>query len=163
MAEDSGASGSRSAGDSLVGRTVAGKYRIESKLGGGGMGTVYLATQAEIGRTVAVKIIHRHLTEDGDTEFLNRFKREVKAASLIEHPHAVPVYDFGIEEDAPYLVMRYIEGRSLKVALDEGKQFTLEQVVAITQGLPRARDIALAEPGLRLRHQCDAAVDAAFQ
>ena len=101
--------------DPLVGQLVDGKYRIQEKIGGGGMGIVYKATHELMGRTVAMKLLHRHLmTGEGEQQFLDRFRTEARAASLIEHPNAVTIHDFGMHEIGPYLIMQYVEGPSLR-------------------------------------------------
>lgn len=107
--------------DPLIGRKIAGKYRIIERLGGGGMGAVYRAEQDIINRIVAIKVLHTHLCEDDSAEFMKRFQREATIASRIDHPNAITMYDFGIEDGSPYIVMQYAEGRTLKaLLLDEG-------------------------------------------
>ncbi len=103
-----------------VGATVAGKYRIKRLLGHGGMGAVYKAENTAIGRTVAIKVLHPHLADDGTT--LARFQREARAAASVGHRHVVDVLDLGVEPSgAPFLVMEYVRGKSLaKVLKTEG-------------------------------------------
>lgn len=100
-------------GDSLLGRNIEGKYRIDSKLGAGGMGAVYRAHRLLIGDDVALKILHpQHVSEPQATE---RFRREAQAAARLKHPNAVSIYDFGVTADGlVYLVMELIEGQSLR-------------------------------------------------
>ncbi|MDW8363999.1 MAG: serine/threonine-protein kinase [Myxococcales bacterium] len=99
-------------GESLVGTVIAGKYRIRRLLGRGGMGAVYKAENMAIGRTVAVKVLHAHLADDGVA--LARFHREARAAASVHHPHVVEVLDLGVEPPGtPYLVMEYVRGKSL--------------------------------------------------
>ena len=98
--------------DPLLGSTIAGKYRIEAKLGAGGMGAVYRATRLIIGDEVAVKILH---SEQSDPRSGERFRREAQAAARLKHSNAVAIYDFGITEDGlQYLVMDLVEGESLR-------------------------------------------------
>ncbi len=99
----------------LTGRTV-GKYTLQQRLGRGGMAEVYKAFHPGLNRFVAVKILHAHLAEDPD--FLVRFRREAQAVAQLRHPHIVQVYDFDVEGDLQYMVMEYIDGRSLKDYLD---------------------------------------------
>jgi len=100
------------AADPLVGRTIAGKYTVERRLGAGAMGIVYRATQIALDRTVAIKVLHRELASD--PEFAERFGREAKVASRLDHPNSIRVLDFGQEPDGLlYLVMEYIEGSDL--------------------------------------------------
>jgi serine/threonine-protein kinase len=103
-----------------VGATIAGKYRIKRLLGHGGMGAVYKAENMAIGRTVALKVLHPHLADDGVT--LARFQREARAAAAVGHRHVVDVLDMGVEATgAPFLVMEYVRGKSLaKLLQSEG-------------------------------------------
>jgi serine/threonine protein kinase len=99
-------------GDGLVGSTIAGKYRIDTKLGAGGMGAVYQATRLLIGDQVAVKILH---AEQSDPKAAERFRREAQAAARLKHANAVNIYDFGVTDDGfQYLVMELVEGESLR-------------------------------------------------
>ena len=103
-----------SSGDdrALVGRTIAGKFLIESFLGGGAMGKVYRARQVALEKTVAVKVMHRELASDG--MFAARFHREAKAASRLDHPNSIRVIDFGEEPDGLlYLAMEFVDGSDL--------------------------------------------------
>ncbi len=96
----------------LVGRTIAGKFRIEKYLGGGAMGAVYLARQTALEKNVAVKVMHPRLA--AEKNFATRFQREAKAASRLDHVNSVRMLDFGEEPDGLlYLAMEYLEGRSL--------------------------------------------------
>ncbi len=95
-----------------LGAVVAGKYRIKRLVGKGGMGAVYKAENTAIGRTVALKVLHTHLADDGVT--LKRFQREARAAAGIWHSRVVEVLDMGVEVSGePYIVMEYVRGRSL--------------------------------------------------
>jgi len=99
-------------GDPLIGSTLAGKYRLNAKLGAGGMGAVYRATRLLIGDEVAVKLLH---AEQTDPQAGERFRREAQAAARLKHPNAVNIYDFGItDEGVQYLVMELVEGESLR-------------------------------------------------
>jgi len=83
--------------DPLVGRLLAGRYRLEKKIGEGGMGAIYKAVHTEMGRICAIKLLT--LLSPGNDDALARFKREAKMASSIDNPHAVTIYDFGQNED----------------------------------------------------------------
>jgi serine/threonine-protein kinase len=109
-----------SSDDPLIGRTLPGGYVILDLVGIGGMGRVYRAEQTNLGRTVAVKIIHPHLI--GEEAAGARFITEARAASRLNHPHSVGIIDFGKTADGQlYLVMEYLRGRDLgRVAYDEG-------------------------------------------
>ena len=96
-----------------------GSYRIMEKLGRGGMATVYKAYHANLDRYVALKVLHPAFLEDPN--FLARFQREARLVAKLEHPNIVPVYDFADHEAQPYLVMKYIEGETLKAHLNRGR------------------------------------------
>src|SRR5207342_767011 len=103
-----------------VGQTLDGKYRIERELGRGGMGAVYLATHLGTERPVAVKVIAPEFMER--EEFVERFRREARAAGRLRHPNVVDVTDFGFAESCDgqvaYLVMEYLDGCTLGEILD---------------------------------------------
>src|SRR6185369_6332786 len=111
----------------LIGQTIDGKYKIERQLGKGGMGTVYLATHIGTERPVAVKVIVPQFMERA--EFVERFRREARAAGRLRHPNVVDVTDFGISEMSggrvAYLVMEYLDGCTLGEILDEEKKLPL--------------------------------------
>jgi eukaryotic-like serine/threonine-protein kinase len=98
--------------DTLIGSVFDGRYRIERKLGAGGMADVYLAEDQELGRRVAIKILNdRHAADDS---FIERFRREAKNAASLSHPNIVSIYDRGEAEGTYYIAMEYLDGRSLK-------------------------------------------------
>lgn len=111
----------------LIGQTLDGKYAIERELGRGGMGTVYFATHIGTERPVAVKVISPQFM--ARTEFVERFRREARAAGRLRHPNVVDVTDFGIAETkegrVAYLVMEYLDGCTLGEILEEEKQIPL--------------------------------------
>lgn len=88
-----------------------GRYRLQRRLGAGGMASVWLALDERLGRHVAVKVIADTLADD--ERWLTRFKREARAAAALSHPGIVQVFDYGIEDGRPYLVMEYISGANL--------------------------------------------------
>ena len=88
-----------------------GRYRLEQRLGAGGMASVWLAVDQRLGRPVAVKIVADTLA--GDEHWLRRFRREARAAARLSHPGVVPVFDYGVEDGRPYLVMEYVAGGTL--------------------------------------------------
>jgi len=96
----------------LTGSLFADRYRIERKLGSGGMADVWLAEDQELGRRVAVKILHERYAND--EQFVERFRREATHAAGLSHPNIVSIYDRGVSDGSYYIVMEYIEGRTLK-------------------------------------------------
>jgi serine/threonine protein kinase/Flp pilus assembly protein TadD len=112
-----------------------GPYRIVARLGSGGMATVYKAYHAALDRYVAIKVLHPMFKEDPN--FLARFQREARIVARLEHPHIVPVYDFSEQAGQPYLVMRFIEGQTLKASLQAGR-LGLSQVMAIMRAVCQA-------------------------
>ncbi len=98
--------------DTLIGTIFDGRYRIVRKLGSGGMATVYLAEDQELGRRVAIKILNeRHANDD---QFVERFRREAKNAAGLSHPNVVSIYDRGEAEGTYYIAMEHLGGRNLK-------------------------------------------------
>ena len=116
-----------------VGETV-GRYRIIEQLGQGGMATVFKAYHAELDRFVALKVLHPAFLEDSN--FLARFQREARLVAKMDHPNIVPIYDYAEHEGRPYLVLKFIEGETLKARLGRGRiapkeiQFIVESVGA---------------------------------
>ncbi len=125
--------GSLSSHSHYIGKTLDEKYRLERRLGQGGMGAVYLSTHLGTGRSVAVKLIAPQFMRN--QEFVERFKREARAAGCLRHPNIVDVTDFGVargdSESVAYLVMEYLDGCTLNDVLAEGKRLPLPWVVDI--------------------------------
>ncbi len=131
---------SEQAPDPFVGRAFGG-YRIESVIGRGGMGTVYMARQLSLGRPVAIKVLPKDLA--GEEQFLERFHREADALSRLSHPSVVAVFDRGEVEGQPYLVMEYVEGMSLRDAMRNGPlplAEALRVVAAVLAALDHAHE-----------------------
>jgi serine/threonine protein kinase len=101
--------------DNWVGRTIGNRYQIESLLGQGGMSAVYKATDPNLRRLVAIKLIHTHLSDNPN--FVRRFKEEAAAVGRLRHPNIVQVHDFDIDDDTYYMVMEYLVGETLQTRL----------------------------------------------
>jgi eukaryotic-like serine/threonine-protein kinase len=125
--------------NALLGTLLGGRYRLDSRIGSGGMSTVYLAFDTVLERPVAIKLMHRHIASDADQ--LERFRREAKAVAQLNHPHIVTVIDASEELDAeedtvtPYIVFEYVDGETLKALVRQGP-------LEITQALAYAIEIA---------------------
>jgi len=104
--------------DPLLGRTLDGRFQIIERIGAGGMGVVYRATQLSIGREVAVKVLAGEIGADG--ERARRFRREARIISQLRHPNTVELYDYGAADGHRYLVTELLRGRTLREALDAG-------------------------------------------
>jgi serine/threonine-protein kinase len=96
--------------------TLDGRYHVMERVAAGGMGEVYRAHDAVLAREVAVKVLHRSLS--GDAGFVERFRREARAAATLNHPHIVAVYDWGAVDGVYYMVMEYVRGRSVREILN---------------------------------------------
>jgi hypothetical protein len=114
-----------------IGENV-GPYRIIEQLGQGGMATVFKAYHAALDRYVAIKVLHPAFKEEPN--FLSRFQREARVVARLEHPNIVPIYDFAEHKGQPYLVMKFIEGQTLKARLNE-KPLTKEEAVEIVDAV----------------------------
>lgn len=146
----------------MIGETVS-HYRILSKLGEGGMGTVYVAEDTLLGRRVAIKSL-KIASVPGQKHFRTRFLREARAASLLNHPHIATIYDYGEMEDSqPYLVMELIEGQNLSDLLREDSlplDRTLTIITQVTEAIAEAhrqgivhRDIKPSNVALNQRNE----------
>ncbi len=115
-------------------RLLTSRYRLERRLGRGGMGTVYKATDTFLERAVAVKLIREDLVTSSDAA--ERFRREAKAAASFSHPNLVTVHDFGVDSDTRvFLVMELLEGFTLRQRFEQKKTFTPQQILQILGGV----------------------------
>jgi tRNA A-37 threonylcarbamoyl transferase component Bud32 len=115
-------------------RLLTSRYRLERRLGRGGMGTVYKATDTSLERAVAIKLIREDLV--ASSEAAERFRREAKAAAAFAHPNLVTVHDFGVDSDTRvFLVMELLEGVTLRQRLEQQKKFATQQILQILGGV----------------------------
>lgn len=121
----------------MIGRTLGGRYIVESRVGGGGMATVYRGTDAFLRRQVALKILRAQFA--GDTEFVNRFRREARAAASLSHPNIVAVFDVGQQgDDCHFIVQEFIEGRTLKDRIRDEGPLPVDAALVIIEQVLRA-------------------------
>src|SRR4030095_15146252 len=110
----------------LIPGTKLGRYQILSKIGAGGMASVYLADDLKHGRRVAIKVMNADI---GATMGTSRFLREIEIAARLTHPHILPLHDSGVIADQPYYVMPYIEGESLRQRIIRHKLFSIKDAL----------------------------------
>jgi eukaryotic-like serine/threonine-protein kinase len=121
----------------MIGTVLSDRYRLEAKLGSGGMSTVYLARDGTLDRPVAVKVMHREMSEQPDQ--LERFRQEARAVAKLSHPNVVAVIDAGEDRGHPYIVFEYVEGETLKQRIKRlgplDVQEALAYAIEVAQGL----------------------------
>jgi serine/threonine protein kinase len=124
----------------LLGTTLNGRYRLEARIGSGGMSTVYRAMDETLQRLVAIKLMNREVATDSDQ--LERFRREARAVAQLSHPHIVGVIDAGEDAGRPYIVFEYVEGETLKDRIRRCGR--LEVTEAVAYGIEIARALGAA-------------------
>lgn len=122
--------------DPLLGRLVDGRYLITRRIARGGMATVYLADDQRLTRTVAIKVMHENLGEDED--FVARFDREARAAARLSHPNVVSVFDQGMDDGRPYIVMEYVEGSTLRQVMTREAPLAPSRALALIHQVAEA-------------------------
>ncbi|MGI9021468.1 MAG: protein kinase domain-containing protein [Solirubrobacterales bacterium] len=125
---------------SPIGSTLSGRYHLESKLGSGGMSTVYLAQDQTLERSVAVKVMHAGISDQPDQ--IERFRREARSVAQLSHPNVVAVIDAGEDGGHPYIVFEYVEGETLKQRIDRMRRLPVDEAAAY--GIEIGRGLAAA-------------------
>src|ERR1700744_1344472 len=126
----------------MIGTVLSGRYRLEAKLGSGGMSTVYLARDTTLDRPVAVQVMHREMSEQADQ--LERFRQEARAVAKLSHPNVVAVIDAGEDGGYPYIVFEYVEGETLKARINRVGPLDVQGPLPNAMEIGRALTVAHA-------------------
>src|ERR687887_1967141 len=132
----------------VIGTLISERYRLDEKIGSGGMSSVYRAFDPTLERWVAIKLMHRDISHDPDQ--LERFRREARAIAQLNHPHVVTVIDAGEDEGAPFIVFEFVEGETLKDRIRRLGRLPVPEAVAYAIEISRALEAAHAN---RLVHR----------
>lgn len=132
----------------VIGTLLNDRFRLEEKIGAGGMSTVYRAFDPTLERWVAIKLMHRDISTDPDQ--LERFRREARAVARLNHPHVVTVIDAGEGDGTPYIVFEYVPGETLKDRIRRLGRLPVAEAVAYAIEIGRALSAAHAQ---RLVHR----------
>jgi serine/threonine-protein kinase len=132
----------RATSSKMIGTVLSGRYRLEAKLGSGGMSTVYLARDTTLDRQVAVKVMHREMSEQADQ--LARFRQEARAVAKLSHPNVVSVIDAGEDGGYPYIVFEYVEGETLKARINRIGALDVQEALAYAIEIARGLTVAHA-------------------
>jgi hypothetical protein len=124
----------------VIGTLISDRFRLEEKIGAGGMSTVYRAYDPTLERWVAIKLMHRDISTDPDQ--LERFRREARAVARLSHPHIVTVIDAGEDDGAPYIVFEYVQGETLKDRIRSVGRLPVPEAVAYAIEVGRALSCA---------------------
>jgi serine/threonine-protein kinase len=115
---------------------LGGRYRVEARIGSGGMGEVYRGVDTVLDRTVAIKILLPQFARDAN--FVDRFRREAQAAARLNHPNLVGIYDSGADGETQFIVMEFIEGRTLEDFMSSGGRFDVGHAVEVAEKICEA-------------------------
>jgi tRNA A-37 threonylcarbamoyl transferase component Bud32 len=126
----------------MIGTVLSSRYKLEAKLGSGGMSTVYLARDTTLDRQVAVKVMHREMSEQADQ--LERFRQEARAVAKLSHPNVVAVIDAGEDGGHPYIVFEYVEGETLKQRINRVGALDTQEALAYAIEVARGLTVAHA-------------------
>jgi eukaryotic-like serine/threonine-protein kinase len=124
----------------VIGTLIGHRFRLDERIGSGGMSSVYRAFDPTLERWVAIKLMHRDISSDPDQ--LERFRREARAVAQLNHPHVVTVIDAGEDEGAPYIVFEYVEGETLKDRIRRNGRLPVAEAVAYAIEIGRALESA---------------------
>jgi non-specific serine/threonine protein kinase len=136
----------------MIGKTIS-HYQIIEKLGEGGMGEVYLAEDTDLHRKIAIKFLPQHLTKD--KENVERFRREAQAAASLNHPNIVTIHEISHDDDQIFIVMEYVEGKSLRDVINEyklGLEKTVDIISQICDGLLQAHQAGIVHRDIKLEN-----------
>ena len=123
-----------------IGTTLGGRYRLVELVGQGGMATIFRATDLQLGRDVAVKLLRTEYLRDPD--FSSRFRSEARAAASLSHPNIVGVHDYGEDPSGPYIVMELVDGEDLATILRANGPLPPRQAARVAAAVARARAAA---------------------
>jgi eukaryotic-like serine/threonine-protein kinase len=124
----------------VIGTLIGDRFRLEEKVGSGGMSSVYRAFDPTLERHVAIKMMHRDISNDADQ--LERFRREARAVAQLNHPHVVTVIDAGEDDGTPFIVFEYVEGETLKDRIRRLGRLPVAEAVAYAVEIGRALECA---------------------
>lgn len=126
-----------------TGKHIAGRYRLTRKLGEGGMGSVWAAHDEKLRRDVAIKLVTERISDSAKA--LGRFEREAMSIARLRSPYITQIYDYGVEEGSPYIIMELLEGEDLKELLARDQRLTMDQTARVVVQVAKALHAAHAE------------------